>query len=308
MNLKTIEYIVMIDEEKNVTRAAGKLFITPSALTQHLLHLEAELGMPLFHRARSGWTPTEAGAIYLETAREMLRLKRETYKRMQDVAAIRRGTLSVGFPPDRGAAMFKQVYPLFHQDYPDIVINVVETSVRRQQQLIAAGDLDIGFLTLREHQKTEDEYIHIRDEELVIVVPDEHPACRLCRESSVSGGDYSPYPEIELAHLRYEPFALMYRESTISDCVRQIFHQAGFWPNVLFETARSQTIIEMVVSRLCCSIVPDSEAVPHPDGVAFFCLPDHPVWSIAASYKKNAYLSKPARHFIDLAVAYWKRG
>lgn len=40
MNLKEIEYIVKISEERNVTRAAEKLFITPSALNQQLLHLE----------------------------------------------------------------------------------------------------------------------------------------------------------------------------------------------------------------------------------------------------------------------------
>ena len=37
MNLKEIEYIVKIAEERNVTRAAEKLFITPSALNQQLL-------------------------------------------------------------------------------------------------------------------------------------------------------------------------------------------------------------------------------------------------------------------------------
>ena len=40
MNLKEIEYIVKIAEERNVTRAAEKLFITPSALNQQLLQLK----------------------------------------------------------------------------------------------------------------------------------------------------------------------------------------------------------------------------------------------------------------------------
>lgn len=37
MNLKEIEYIVKIAEEGNITHAAEKLFITPSALNQQLL-------------------------------------------------------------------------------------------------------------------------------------------------------------------------------------------------------------------------------------------------------------------------------
>ena len=52
MNLKEIEYIVKIAEERNVTRAAEKLFITPSALNQQLLHLERDIAsvQPLPHR------------------------------------------------------------------------------------------------------------------------------------------------------------------------------------------------------------------------------------------------------------------
>ena len=40
MTLKEIEYIVTIATEGTLTRAAEKLFITPSALTQQLVHLE----------------------------------------------------------------------------------------------------------------------------------------------------------------------------------------------------------------------------------------------------------------------------
>ena len=76
MNLKEIEYILKIDEEKNVTHAAEKLFLTPSALNQQLLRLEQEIGAPLFNRIRNGWTRTEAGEIYLNGAREIMRIKK----------------------------------------------------------------------------------------------------------------------------------------------------------------------------------------------------------------------------------------
>ncbi len=40
MDLKQIEYIVKIDDEHSITRAAEKLFVTQSALNQQLLRLE----------------------------------------------------------------------------------------------------------------------------------------------------------------------------------------------------------------------------------------------------------------------------
>mgnify|MGYP006074750835 FL=1 len=75
MNLKEIEYIMKIAEEKNITRAAERLFITPSALNQQLHRLETELGVPLFYRNGNRWYPTQAGEIYLDSARELLRIK-----------------------------------------------------------------------------------------------------------------------------------------------------------------------------------------------------------------------------------------
>ena len=301
MNLKDIEYIVKIAEEGNVTRAAEKLFLTPSALTQQLLHLERELNMPLFYRSRTGWTLTEGGAVYLDAAREMLRLKRETYSRLQDIASIKHGSLSIGFPPERGTSMFTNVYPDFHREYPDITINVHEVSVHRQQQMISQGNLDIGFLSLMESQRTDDEYLFIAKEEIVLAVPSGHP---LCNEAVFFGN--GPYPELDLAKLRYEPFALMYKESTIRELVDALFRQAGFVPAVLFETSRTNTILSMVSARLCCGLISESYCSQSFPGVSIFSLPGHPTWNLVASYRKKGYLSKPARRFIELAANYWK--
>ena len=55
MELKQLEYIVKIAEEKSITRAAEKLFLTQSALNQQLLRLEKDLGVRLFKRTKSDW-------------------------------------------------------------------------------------------------------------------------------------------------------------------------------------------------------------------------------------------------------------
>lgn len=75
MNLRDVESIVKIAQEGNIARAAEKLFITPSALTQQLQHLEEEIGTPLFTLSRKGCTLTDAGAIYLESAKKLLEIR-----------------------------------------------------------------------------------------------------------------------------------------------------------------------------------------------------------------------------------------
>ena len=68
MDLHLIENIVAIADEKSITKAAEKRFITQSALNQQLQKLEEELGTRLFRRARANWQPTEAGEAYLQAA------------------------------------------------------------------------------------------------------------------------------------------------------------------------------------------------------------------------------------------------
>ena len=301
MNLKEIEYIVKIAEEGNVSHAAEKLFITPSALNQQLLHLEKDIGAQLFQRIRNGWLPTEAGEIYLEGAREILRTKKETYQRLHDIIESHKGSLTISFPPERGSFMFTNVYPRFHARYPDVVINVKETSVRNQQELIKKGEVDVGFVTLRENQQTGDTYLPIYREDLILALPSEHP---LCQKSKIKGN--KKYGELSLSALQNETFAFMSKESTIYDCIRQLFRDAGFVTSILFETARASTILEMVSAGLCCSIVPDSDSLKHIPGVSFFYLDTHPSWNMMASYQKGSYLSKPAKYFIQLATEYWK--
>ncbi len=301
MDTKQIEYILKIAEENNITRAAEKLFITQSALNQQLLRLEKELGTQLFHRSRIDWRPTEAGKVYLENARKILQTKQETYRIINDMVSHKKGHLSIGFTPGRGIAMFSAVYPKFHREYPDIVVTPNELSVKKQQALIANGDLDIGFLTLCDNHRTFAEYIQITTEEMFLAIPEKHPLSSYsCQKEK---GDI--FPIMDIAAMEYEPFVLMYKESTIRQLVDDIFREAGFQPNVLFETANTNTILTMIQANMCCGIIPHYYLRDGHKGITCFSLPSHPTWDVVAAYRKNSYLTHAARYFIELAKKYW---
>ena len=78
MDIRQIEYIIAIEQEQSISKAAEKLFLTQSALNQQLLKLEKELGTPLFERRKHTMIPTYAGRIYLNTAHRMVDMKQET--------------------------------------------------------------------------------------------------------------------------------------------------------------------------------------------------------------------------------------
>lgn len=54
----------MVARERNITRAAEKLFITQPSLSQHIAKLEKTLGCQLFDRSKIPLELTAAGKIY----------------------------------------------------------------------------------------------------------------------------------------------------------------------------------------------------------------------------------------------------
>ncbi len=80
MQLQQLRYIIAIAEEQNITKAAERMFISQSAMSQQLLKVEKELGTPLFEREGRLLKITKAGQIYVNSARAILNVERAFYE------------------------------------------------------------------------------------------------------------------------------------------------------------------------------------------------------------------------------------
>ena len=300
MDFHQLEYILMIAQENNITRAAEKLYISQSALNQQLLKLEKELGCQLFHRSRTDWHPTEAGEIYLDGARKAMMLRKETYQKINDLIHSQKSTLTIGLTPGRGFRMFMGIYAKLHERYENLNVTPIEMTVRAQQEAITKGDIDIGFVTLSDDEKSSDSYVEIGREEMMVVIPKFHP---LAKSAAPAGEEFAT---IDISSLQYEPFAMMYKTSTNRAICDKICKRAGFVPNILFETSSTASILYMVQLGLCCAILPRYYlSTADMDKIAAFTLPDHPCWELCITYRKGSYLSDGAHTFIHLAAEYW---
>ncbi len=298
MDLHLLENIVCIADEKSITRAAEKRFVTQSALNQQLQKLEEELGTPLFVRARGNWQPTEAGEAYLSAAREMLALKKDAYARISEVAEINSRRLTVGLIPERGVEMFTAVYPAFHRAFPHMQLEPVECRVTAMQRMIASGHLDLGLATLTEAQKDDNIYHLMAEEEIYLAVPAGHPLAE--------GGSTDPRlaAETRLSLFSDVPFVRIYQRSTLFALTESLFAQAGFSPRVLFSTASNLSKYRIVSLGLGCALLPAVYAAS--DGtVVYFRLPERPRWQITLCSRKDGYLGKAERAYLELCREYW---
>ena len=86
MDTRQLEYIIAIEEERSISRAAERMYVTPSALSQQLKNLEAELKTTLFVRSREGMSLTPEGNLYLSGARAMMEIKRQAMEKIQQMS------------------------------------------------------------------------------------------------------------------------------------------------------------------------------------------------------------------------------
>lgn len=303
MDLHQIEYIIAIEQEQSISKAAEKLYLTQSALNQQLLRLEKELGTQLFERRKHCMVPTFAGRIYLATAHQMVDMKRETYKIIRDITNETSGEISIAYSPERGSVMFSQIYPIFHRRYPDVTFRIHEARGKKMEQLLLKKETTLAsMIRVGSQINPELEYVDLAEEMIVLGLPNTHPLAPLAGERS-----WETFPQIDLTLLRQDSFTLPTRETKMRDMVNQVFSHAGFSPKVLFEPSSTPTMVSMVKNQIGPAFFPQSYVDPDAP-IVYFSLCPRQTWTQSIAYLKGSYLTKPEKYYIELVRQYVQGG
>lgn len=297
MEFKTLEYIVAIAEYQNITRAAESLYISQSGLNQMLLKEEHALGTKLFFRSKKSLHATPAGTIYVENAKRILKLAQNVTSQIHDLSNCPSGSISFGLPFEHGVDLFVTISQEFQKQYPNVSIQMKEMTVQEMKDNIKSDKLDLAFVMLPQNPEDEFEYVKLCTEKLVLGVPIRHT---LAQYASPRG---KVRATIDLSRFRNEQFALMFSGSTMRAVIDPLFSSAGFQPKVHYETLMNRALQRLVKKGLCCTILPQSYAVPSKD-IAWFYLEEDPSWNWYIIYSRNRYLSAVDKYLVQLALDY----
>src|SRR4051812_40345580 len=99
MELRQLQYALMIAEERNFSRAAKKLHLAQPSLSQQIMKLEKELGIQLFERRPGDLQLTYAGERFIDQASKILDQVEQLKQEMMDVAQNQKGQLIIGSLP-----------------------------------------------------------------------------------------------------------------------------------------------------------------------------------------------------------------
>ncbi|HXC34463.1 MAG TPA: LysR family transcriptional regulator [Candidatus Acidoferrales bacterium] len=147
MELRHLRYFIAVGEEQHYRRAAQRLRVAQPALSRQIQMLEEEIGFKLFERLPRGVKITEAGKLFLEDARRILREVDDAITRAKRVASGLSGTLRIGFVPSLSwHGIVSESLRYFRERRPDAELQPKPLSSAEQIGAVLSGSLDAGYI------------------------------------------------------------------------------------------------------------------------------------------------------------------
>jgi DNA-binding transcriptional LysR family regulator len=148
VELRRLRYFVAVAEELHFRRAAANLHLAQPALSQQVRKLELELGVDLLHRNKRSVALTQAGVVFLDEARRVLRYADEAARTARDVGSGAAGRLRVGHLADAVPVALPRVIAGFATRHPGVEVCPETVPARRAIEDVRAGRLDIAVIGL----------------------------------------------------------------------------------------------------------------------------------------------------------------
>jgi DNA-binding transcriptional LysR family regulator len=145
LDITTLRSFVAVADSGGVTRAAGFLNLTQSAVSMQLKRLEELLGLELLDRTGRGIALTASGDQLLAYARRMVALNDEVIGRLTDQAF--EGEVVLGVPHDIVYPAIPRVLKQFNAAYPRVKVQLLSSHSKLLKEQFERGECDIILTT-----------------------------------------------------------------------------------------------------------------------------------------------------------------
>jgi len=122
--LQQLRQVIALAEHGSFVRAAAALHISQPALSRSIQNLERSFGSQLFHRSTAGVVPTDRGRLYIERARDLLRMADDLDREAISDRALQVGRVAVGAGPFPAESFLGPASSQFVERYPRVALRV----------------------------------------------------------------------------------------------------------------------------------------------------------------------------------------
>lgn len=242
MDIHDLKIFLTIAQESSISKASKILYMTPQGTSKVLRNLETEMGSQLFIRDKSGMKLTESGERFREYAlkdvddyyqvkKDILHIEQRQKKVVDLLSAY--GILRL-LTPDCLVA-FREKYPdieLHYREYPDLPV----------EQLFAGNEGNVAF-SIGDFDEHLYHVVPLETFPIGLLVNEKHP---LAQKDSVTIED-----------LQGEPMFIESSQFHIYHLITEKCEQAGFEPDIIFQTSGFSLCHKMVKENKGISVAVD---------------------------------------------------
>ena len=244
IDLHKLHIFHVVAREGSFSAAAERLYITQSAVSQHIKDLEASLGQTLFDRSWRGVRLTPSGEVLADYAGRVFDLLTEAENALAEVGQLGTGKVSLGATPGAGVYLAPNWVQQFRAKFPKLTVAlntgitpqiVAEVLAHRIDLGIIEGELDdllparLGVLVLDNVEQT-------------VVVGFKHPLWDA--------------PGVTLPELHQQSFIVRQQNSQSRIWLERTLKQHGIEPMIGAEFDNLESIKRAVSAGMCLAVLP----------------------------------------------------
>ena len=255
LEIKHLRMIRAIAESGNMTRAAEKLYVSQSALSQQLKGIENKLEVELFYRIRKKMVLAPNGRKLLKTADQVVDLLDDAESEIAKLAGNNSGELKLGTHCIFCFKWLPGIMADFRKQFPNVDLEIGTSHDPATELEQKKFDIVVSARSLPENSY--EEQLLFQDQ-LVCIMEKEHP---LAAQN----------------HIRLEDFQgeslISHAEKGESKFYELLLQPKGIEPKRFMTVGQPLAIVELVVSGL---------------GVSVF-----PLWAVTSTLETGALIAKP---------------
>ncbi len=243
MNFEQLNILTILTQERQFSKAANRLHMTTSAVSQAISKLEGELGMTLFQRSRKNTFPTTDGQYVIRIAHIILEKRQEIYDYTSDRHHLLKLKIKIGSIPGIIDHLVRSIEMLQHE-FPLIEIDMIEFNTQDLIKALKEEKVDfalLGFSDSLPNYHLPFDLIKLTDGAYYFAVNQQSPLAK--------------YNKLNYTQVIQHPFAL-YQDSYILNYVSHIENKTHQSIRVLFKTNNMSAIIKSVRHNMAITFGP----------------------------------------------------
>ncbi len=241
MDMNLLKYMAFIKtvECGSFTKASEELNYSQSGISRMIRDLERAWKVSLLERDRSGVRLTTEGMKLLPYVKNICEEYQKLQMQVDEFNGLQSGLIRIGTFSSAATHWMPKIIEKFQKDYPGIEYELLLGEYTEIESWISDGHVDCGFLRLP--TKPEFETIELQKDEMLVVLPEDHPLA-----------DCDKFPVEALCN-----YPLILFEKTAKAETAEIFEHNNLVPRVNYTTWDDYAIMAMVERGLGISILPE---------------------------------------------------